>query len=450
MRTLSSKPVKRARSLGVVVAIVLAVLPAVPAAASEHFGVPGDRADPVPIVVDASQFQGGCDLPDLIPGTDCGFWYGDGNAPVGDLNWGFANLDQWDVSQTAACVSGGGASARGGYILNNSSGHLTLATSGATYVCSLTGHATDNWQDLDDRMNSLGCRVAPCPGPTLILLVNDCAQQIDGSGDLVPCGTGTPDKFAIVGFTPMQMVAIYRGNDPAAIGSPGTPDQAGDCGNDGMALGAADTVDPALSAAQTGGWDLAAFADANCGALRPPDSIDAPVTVGPSIIGAPALVACISVPAAGAGGSPSPSGCDYYFNPDTNVLSWWDGSSQDVGNRVSFGWTVDGSAATPGACGVRASDPDAICLVMQWQGRLRELRVTKDGPRHGWVQRDPKGYVCHPDCTVSYVDGSKVRLTARPRPGAVFAGWSGACSGVKPCILRMDQLRKVTATFTKG
>jgi hypothetical protein len=314
----------------------------------------------------------------------------------------------------------------------------------------LTGHATDNWQDLDDRMNSLGCRVAPCPGPTLILLVNDCAQQIDGSGDLVPCGTGTPDKFAIVGFTPMQMVAIYRGNDPAAIGSPGTPDQAGDCGNDGMALGAADTVDPALSAAQTGGWDLAAFADANCGAPRPPDSIDAPVTVDPPIIGAPALVACISVPAAGAGGSPSPSGCDYYFNPDTNVLSWWDGSSQDVGNRVSFGWTVDGSAATPGACGVRASDPDAICLVMQWQGRLRELRVTKDGPRHGWVQRDPKGYVCHPDCTVSYVDGSKVRLTARPRPGAVFAGWSGACSGVKPCVLRMDQLRKVTATFTKG
>lgn len=439
---------KRIGTLGIVAAWLLAVLPATPAWASPHLGVPGDRARPVPMVLQASQMQSACDVPQIDRGTMCAFWYDNGNAAIGDLNWGFANLDGWDMSRTATCGSAGGSSARGGYILNNS-GPLTLASAAPTYVCSSTGHATDNWQDLADRMDGLGCRVAPCPGPTVIVLVNDCAQQVDALGNIVPCGTGTPDKFAIVGFTVMEMVAIYKGNDPAAIGAPGTSAQSGDCGTSGTALGAADTTDPALSATQTGAWALPALADAHCGAPRAPDSIDPPVTVSPPTIGDPAFVACTSVPAAGSGSDPSPAGCDYYYNPSTEILSWWNGSSQDLGNKVAFGWTVGGIPDSPGACGLRSSDPNAVCLMMRWLGPLRSLRVTKDGTGHGVVVRDPTGYVCHPNCTDSYVVGSKVRLTAHPRAGAVFAGWSGACSGVKPCTVRMNLARSVTATFTR-
>lgn len=399
------------------------------------------------MVVEAGQFQEGCDIPDLDVGTVCAFWYDNGDAAIGDVNWGFANLDAWGVSKTAPCGSAGGSSVRGSYILNDAQ-RVTITDAGPTYVCSSTGHASDNWQDFVDRMDSVGCRTAPCPGPTVILLVDDCAQQVDASGSIVPCGTGTPDKFAIVGFTIMKMVAVIKGNDPYAIGTPGTAPQSGDCGSNGTPLGAADSVDPALGSSQTGGWDLAAFAEANCGASGLPDSIDPPVTVGPPTVGDPALVACTSVPAAGSSSAPLPAGCDYYDNPDTNVLTWWDGSSQDDANRVSFGWTINGTPASPGACGVRTSDPNAICLVMQWQGPLRPLRVTKDGNGDGSVQRDPTGYVCHPNCTDSYLDGSKVRLIAHPRAGSIFAGWSGACSGTKPCVVRMTRARSVTATIT--
>ena len=50
------------------------------------------------------------------------------------------------------------------------------------------------------------------------------------------------------------------------------------------------------------------------------------------------------------------------------MLSWWDSASKDVDNKVKFGWTVNGTPATPGFCGIRASDPNSICLVMKWLG----------------------------------------------------------------------------------
>ena len=43
-----------------------------------------------------------------------------------------------------------------------------------------------------------------------------------------PCGSGTPDKFAIIGFTTLKLSGIYKGNDPAAIG---VPNASGNCPN---------------------------------------------------------------------------------------------------------------------------------------------------------------------------------------------------------------------------
>jgi hypothetical protein len=42
----------------------------------------------------------------------------------------------------------------------------------------------------------------------------------------------------------------------------------------------------------------------------------------------------------------------------------------------------------------------------------------------------------------------RVKLTARPATGSVFAGWSGACSGTrKTCVLTMGSERSATALF---
>jgi hypothetical protein len=330
----------------------------------------------IPIVLESSQFQGRCDVPNVANGTECAFWYDNGGSAIGDANWGFLNLDQWNVTTSTSCNSGGGSSTRGGYILNNYGSALPLAQPGPTYVCSSTGHATDNWQDLNDRWHGLGCDVAPCPGPVILMPVNDCNQQVDKNGNVVQCGTGTPDKFAIIGFTTLELTNVLKGNDPAAIGSPGTAAQNGNCGNNGTALGTAGAGDPTLPGSVLGGWYLPDFADVSCGAPRPPDAINQPVTVTTS--NGKALVRCTSVTP-----TPTPAPCDYYYNPTTGILSWWNAATKDPGNKVTFGWTVNGTPATPGACGVRTSDPNAICLVMTWLGYTDQNGTVGTGPDFG-------------------------------------------------------------------
>jgi hypothetical protein len=336
----------------------------------------------IPIVLESSQFQGRCDVPNVANGTECAFWYDNGNSQIGDANWGFLNLDQWNVATSTNCNSGGGSSSRGGYILNNFGSALPLAEPGPTYVCSSTGHATDNWQDLNDRMNGVGCRTAPCPGPVILMPVNDCSKQVDKSGNVVPCGTGTPDKFAIIGFTTLQLSAIYRGDDPAAIGSPGVAPQNGNCG--GTALGATTTSDSTLSTStgtQYGGWYLPDFADQFCGASRAPDAIVPPVTVTTN--NNKPLVACTAVVP-----SPTPASCDYFYNSSTEILSWWNLTSKDVRNKVNFSWTVSGTPDSPGACPgpgntARPKDPNAICLVMTWLGYTDQNGTVGTGPDFG-------------------------------------------------------------------
>ena len=145
----------------------------------------------VPIVLESNQFQGKCDIPENVHiGDECAFWYNNGSFLIGDAQWGFLNLDQWDVTTDTLCSNVGGAADRSDYILNNFGTDLLLAQPGPTYVCAMQGHATDNWQDLVKRM---GCdpnapTYANCPGNILLMPVNDCSKQIDMDGDIVPCG----------------------------------------------------------------------------------------------------------------------------------------------------------------------------------------------------------------------------------------------------------------------
>ena len=50
-------------------------------------------------------------------------------------------------------------------------------------------------------------------------------------------------------------------------------------------------------------------------------------------------------------------------------------------------------------------------------------------------------------CTQSFALGSVISLSAVAGPGAVFSGWSGACSGQQLCSLTMSVSQSVTATF---
>ena len=267
----------------------------------------------VPIVLESSQFQGPCDVPDITPPATCNFWYDNGNAAIGDANWGFLSLDpnQWGVAPTDNNVcSNVGASTRSDWILHNSPDPAAAQADPApTYVCNVTGHATSDWQSLVDRMNCPAARrirAGALPGMILLMPVNDCDKQVNKTGGIVPCGSGTPDKFAIIGFTTLELNGVYKGNDPLAIGSPGTPAQNGSCGNNGTALGDSGAGDGTLPGTQFGGWYLPDFADLSCGASKAADVIwngtsgHPLVTVDPPKNNDPPLVRCTSV-------SPSPT-----------------------------------------------------------------------------------------------------------------------------------------------
>jgi hypothetical protein len=76
------------------------------------------------------------------------------------------------------------------------------------------------------------------------------------------------------------------------------------------------------------------------------------------------------------------------------------------------------------------------------------LTVTKPGTGSGTVTSSPEGINCGDDCSETYTEGQKVKLTAKANPNSTFAGWSGgSCSGTKTCMVTMDAAITVTADF---
>lgn len=320
----------------------------------------------VPVVLESSTFQGTCDVPGGVEiGDECSFWYDNGAlGGIGAANWGFLNLQLWDVDRFDgnACNSQGGANDRRDFILNDFRTPLALRDPGPTYVCSMTGQASANWQDLTDRMNG---GYDGWPGASILMPVNDCDLQVDKNGAIVPCGTGTPDKFAIVGFTQLQLAWVLRGNDdkpievdgtPAAIGYGGVPGQTGTCPNN-----------TPLGLDAIGQRNLGVLADELCGAPAPTE-IDAieflSVSVSSPNEGSTPAVEYVGCPPAGG------TDCDYRYDESTFELTWVNNATQSNGREkhVQLTWEVAEVPATPGKCGLETSDPNALCLVMTWEG----------------------------------------------------------------------------------
>jgi hypothetical protein len=79
---------------------------------------------------------------------------------------------------------------------------------------------------------------------------------------------------------------------------------------------------------------------------------------------------------------------------------------------------------------------------------METLTVAKAGTGTGYVG-GAGGIDCGPTCAGSFVQGSKVVLTAVPDDGSDFTGWSGGgCSGTDSnCSVTLDANTEVTATF---
>ncbi len=79
------------------------------------------------------------------------------------------------------------------------------------------------------------------------------------------------------------------------------------------------------------------------------------------------------------------------------------------------------------------------------------LTLTVDGDGEGMVTSEPPGVICQRGtCMAEFSHETVVRLTAIPNSNNVFAGWRGACTGIGACLVTMDQIQLVTATFRQA
>lgn len=76
------------------------------------------------------------------------------------------------------------------------------------------------------------------------------------------------------------------------------------------------------------------------------------------------------------------------------------------------------------------------------------VTVSLQGNGAGTLTSNPAGIDCSAGaCTANFDRDLSVLITAIPADGSVFAGWTGACTGVGPCAITTDVARSVTATF---
>lgn len=121
-------------------------------------------------------------------------------------------------------------------------------------------------------------------------------------------------------------------------------------------------------------------------------------------------------------------------------------ASPDPGSTFA-GWGQDCSGTS--SCVVTMDAARAVTATFEPSGQpaTHSLTVTRAGSGQGRVSSMPAGISCGRDCAEDYPAGTSVTLTPEARSGAVFTGWSGACSGTGPCTVVMDVARSVTATF---
>ena len=102
------------------------------------------------------------------------------------------------------------------------------------------------------------------------------------------------------------------------------------------------------------------------------------------------------------------------------------------------------------AAAVAGNQLAATALRFQIAPVPRQLTALTAGTGGGLIEAIPGGVLCAPglDCRQRYPDGSVVQLVAVPNPGAVFLGWSGACTGTDDdCTVTMNAAKSVTANF---
>jgi hypothetical protein len=109
------------------------------------------------------------------------------------------------------------------------------------------------------------------------------------------------------------------------------------------------------------------------------------------------------------------------------------------------GWS-GGACTAAGSCRLTMNEAKSVTAV--FTPGSATLTVTTSGEGRGAVKSSDGLIGCSDTCSHDYPHGSTVTLTAEPARGFTFEGWGGgACSGVAPCTVTIDEATSVTAEF---
>ena len=133
--------------------------------------------------------------------------------------------------------------------------------------------------------------------------------------------------------------------------------------------------------------------------------------------------------------------CATEFDPGTLVTLT--ATPETHSNFISWAGACDGTETC------RVSMTEARTVTATFTKKIFPVVVNRAGTGSGTVRSVPMGIDCGTECAASYESGTQITLTATSDNTSNFTGWSGSCSGVGPCVLDVDRVRFVTATFSR-
>jgi endo-1,4-beta-xylanase len=116
---------------------------------------------------------------------------------------------------------------------------------------------------------------------------------------------------------------------------------------------------------------------------------------------------------------------------------------------VFTGWYACGPDTSP-TCSVDMGNESYVVATFDRTPTTVALTVTKSGNGSGTVTSKPAGINCGSTCTGDFAPGTKVTLVPKAAFGSTFTGWSGACTGTKPCTISMGTAKKADANFRRS
>lgn len=117
-----------------------------------------------------------------------------------------------------------------------------------------------------------------------------------------------------------------------------------------------------------------------------------------------------------------------------------------LAGQIFAGWS--GSCSGSGSCVVVMDQVRSVAagFISDSTPRNFNLNVALSGS--GSVTSLPAGINCGSSCSSAFLAGTQVTLTPTPAANQSFAGWSGACTGASACVVTVNSISNVTATFT--